>query len=336
MAKVRVGFLGCGGFMGAHAKRLNENPDAEIVALCDVTDQQVQTFITRNTPSAGWNPQPMVFTDAATMYRQSKLDAVFIATPHTLHFEHGVQAIEAGLHVYMEKPMVTAVPQAYALAEKVKQTGKILVVGYNTPCSPEFLYIRDVIRNKTLGRLEMVVGYLSQDWKRLTTGLWRQKPELSGGGQAYDSGAHLLNSLVWSIESNIEQVHAFIDNSGTPVDINASLNIRFESGVMAAIAVSGNCPANGAHMSLIFDGGRIDVDPWGAGWMKVHGKQGEIKYPPVTGKPQSPDDNFIDAVLGRAEPRTSVMNGIVQSELMDAIYESARTGLPAKPKRTAR
>jgi predicted dehydrogenase len=58
-----------------------------------------------------------------------------------------------------------------------------------------------------------------------------------------------------------------------------------------------------------------------------------VKYPVIPGRAQTPDDNFIDAILGRAEPRTSLQNGIVQSELMDAIYESARTGLPAKPQR---
>ena len=47
----------------------------------------------------------------------------------------------------------------------------------------------------------------------------------------------------------------------------------------------------------------------------------------------NPDDNFIDAILGRAEPRTTPTNGIIQSELMDAIYESARTGQPARPKK---
>ena len=47
----------------------------------------------------------------------------------------------------------------------------------------------------------------------------------------------------------------------------------------------------------------------------------------------SPDHNFIDAILGRAEPRTSVKNGIIQSQLMDAIYESQRTGKPARPSR---
>jgi predicted dehydrogenase len=331
MAKVKIAFLGTGGFMGAHAQRLKAHPDAQIVALCDLSMEQTKKFELAHLND--YRPSPQLFTDPAKMYAEAKPDAVIIATPHTLHFQHGMQALDAGLHVYMEKPMVTSAGDAHTLAAKATEKGKIVVVGYNTPCSPEFNYLRDVIRTKKLGKLELVMGYLSQDWRRLTTGLWRQKPELSGGGQAYDSGAHLLNSLVWSVESNIAEVFAFLDNVGTPVDINSSINIKFENGVMASIVVSGNCPANGAFMTFIFDGGKIDIDGWSGTWIKVWQGGQELKYPPITGKPQTPDDNFIDAILGRAEPATSPANGIIQSELMDAIYESGKTGQVARPKR---
>ncbi|MCX5658514.1 MAG: Gfo/Idh/MocA family oxidoreductase [Planctomycetota bacterium] len=332
MAKVKVAFLGCGGFMGAHAQRLRAHPDVQLVAMCDVAEAGVRGFIQQHLGAV--SPAPAVFTDPAAMYAQAKPDAVFIATPHTMHFQHGKQALQAGCHVYMEKPMVTAADDAYALAEVTKKAGKILVVGYNTPCSPEYLWLRESIRNKSLGKLEVISGFLSQDWMRLTVGLWRQKPELSGGGQAYDSGAHLLNSLCWSVESNVAEVFAFVDNHGTPVDINSAFVIRFENGVMASIAIGGNSPGGGSHMAYMFDGGRVEIDPWGSSFMNVFGANGsKVKWPAIPGKDQTPDDNFIDAILGRAEPRTSPANGIIQSELMDAIYESAKTGRPAKPKR---
>ena len=266
------------------------------------------------------------------MYREAKVDAVAIVTPHTLHFEQGMQALEAGCHVLMEKPMVTNADHAHKLAAKVKQTGKVFTIGYNTPCSPEFAYLRDIIRGNKFGKLEMIVGYLTQDWMRFTTGTWRQDPAMSGGGQAYDSGAHLLNSLCWSVESDIAEVFAFVDNHSTKVDINSTINVRFANGAMAAIGVSGNCPSGSGHMVFIFDGGRVEIDGWGGGWINVFEKNEKVKYPVIPGKQQSPNDNFIDAILGRAEARTNPRNGIIQSELMDAIYESARTGRPAKPK----
>ena len=323
--------MGCGGMAGAHARRYKDNPDVEIVALCDVDEARVQAFIDRNLPD--YSPTPAIFTDPAKMYARAKPDAVSIVTPHTLHYQHGVQALKAGCHVLMEKPMVTDSDDARKLADLVKETGKILTIGYNTPCTPAFRYLRKVVREQELGKLETVTAWLAQNWKKGTTGSWRQDPKLSGGGQMYDSGAHLFNSLIWTVEQPVSEVLAFVDNQGTPVDINGTVNIRFANGVLAAVTIVGNCPNDGAGMYLTFENGRVEIDGWGGGWIKVFkGGEGQIKEPPIEGKAESPNDNFLNAILGRAEPQTSPINGLQQSQLMDAIYESARTGQIARPR----
>lgn len=329
MSKVKMAILGCGGMSGAHAGRFKGNADVEIVALCDVSEEVVNGYIDRNL--ADYSPRPQVYTDAAKMYAETRPDAVTIVTPHTMHSQHGTQALEAGCHVLMEKPMVTDSAQAHALAEAAEKAGKIVVVGYNTPCTPAFNYIRETIRSGELGALQTVTGWQTQNWKNAVRGTWRQIPELSGGGQMYDSGAHIFNSLVWSIEQDIAEVFAFIDNQDAPVDIVGTVNVRFVNGTLATMSIDGNCPSDGAGMYMTFEKGRIDVDGWNGGWIKVFHGNTEIQ-PELSGEAQTPNDNFIDAILGRAEPRTSPKNGIVQSELMDAIYESARTGAPAKPK----
>lgn len=332
MPKVTVAMIGCGGMSSHHARVLKRNPDAQVVAACDVNEDIVNGYI--NNHLAEVQPRPSIFCDPKKMLAEIKPKAVFICTPHTLHYEQGMLALKAGCHVFMEKPMVTSSDHAYKLARKVKETGKVFVIGYNTPCSPEFNYLREQIRKKTFGKLELVIGYITQGWLKGTLGTWRQKPKLSGGGQAYDSGAHLLNSLCWSVESNVAEVFAYLDNCGSPVDINSSINVKFANGVLASIVVSGNCPpGGGSHMAFVFDGGRVEIDGWGGSWIRVFDNAGLVKYPSINGKAQSPDDNFIHAVLGRAEPRTSPLNGIIHSELMDAIYESGRTGKPARPKR---
>jgi predicted dehydrogenase len=320
---------------GAHARRLRSRDDVAIVALCDVDEPRVQAFIARHLGE--YQPSPAIFTDAARMYADARPDAVVIVTPHTLHYEHGMQALDAGCHVLMEKPMVTDSSQAHRLARRVEETGKVFVIGYNTPCTPEFKYLRQIVRSQELGKLETVTGWLSQNWKRGTTGSWRQDPALSGGGQMYDSGAHLFNSLVWTVEQPVSEVFAFVDNQDAPVDINGTVNIRFADGTLATITIAGNCPNDGAGMYLTFEKGRVEVDGWGGGWIRIfrsgggHGS-GQVKYPPISGEAETPDDNFIAAILGKAEPQTSPINGVNQSELMDAIYQSARTGQVARPK----
>jgi len=330
MSKVKIAILGCGGMSGAHAGRYKENPDVEIVALCDVSSEIVEGYIERNLPD--YSPKPQVFTDYDAMLRESGADAVTIVTPHTMHFEHGLKAIEAGLHVFMEKPMVTDSGDAAKLKEAVEKAGKILVIGYNTPCTPAFRWLREAIRSGRYGKLETVTGWQTQEWAKATVGTWRQNAALSGGGQMYDSGAHMFNSLVWSVESNVDTVFAFTDNVGTPVDVNGTVAIKFSNGVLATMTISGDCTAGGAGMYYAFENARVDVDGWSGHWIKVFTGWGDAEQIELEGEAQSPNDNFIDAILGRAEAQTSPLNGLIQSQLMDAIYQSAASGQPAKPK----
>ena len=337
MPALSVAFLGTGGIAEKHSLFLKDCSDVQIVGGCDIREDAVSSLWQRT-----WGDQddvqcPPSFTDADQMYEQTKPDAVVICSPHTLHFEHCTQAIDRGCHVLVEKPMVTAAADAYKLRDKVKESGKVLIVAFNTSFSPEFSYVRNTIRDKSLGELRQVCGYLTQPWLRFVSGsgTWRMDPKLSGGGQAYDSGAHMFNSLCWSVESNVAKVQAFVDSLGHPVDINSNINVLFENGVMASIVISGECEAHVGHMTFIFTNGRIDVDGWGASWMNVHDDKGQVKYPKITDDmdPGAPAKNFVDAILGRADPRTGPNNGIVHSELMDAIYESARTGSVVTPKR---
>jgi predicted dehydrogenase len=315
--KLKIGIVGCGGMGGAHAQRFLGMKEVQVAALCDLTEDIAGKFRERHFGEAGKGIP--IYAGSPSMYAGSKLDAVLIATPHTTHFGLGMEALDQGCHVLMEKPMVTSAPHAYQLAAKVKQTGKVFTIGYNTSCTPAFAYLR-----------ELVTGYLSQYWMKATVGAWRQDPALSGGGQAYDSGAHLLNSLVWSVESRPAEVFAFIDNHGTPVDINSVISIRFENGVMASICISGNCPAGAGPMSFLFENGRVDIDGWGGGWIDVFAK-GEPEHPELPKIDGTPDRNFVDTVLGRCEPKTSPLNGIHHTELMDAIYLAAATGQVARP-----
>lgn len=327
MFMMRIGILGCGRIIKRHIEHLAERPEAEIAALCDVSEEALD--LAKKTYFGG-NGIPG-YREPAAMYTAEKLDAVIIATPHTLHYAHAVQAMEAGCHVFLEKPMVTSTDQAYKLAEKAKELGKVVAIGFNTSSKKVFQYLRQQIRANTFGALEMVSGYLSQNWMKATSGSWRQDPELSGGGQAYDSGAHIINSLLWSVESEPEMIFALTDHKDQPVDINSVATIRFANGILANLTISGNCATGGQHMVFIFENGKVEIDGWAGGWIKVQAEgfpeEPEIDIPEVF-----PVNNFVDAVAGKAEVAAGVLNGINHSLLMDGIYASASTGQPVNPK----
>ena len=329
---LRFAMIGTGGFARGHAKRLAEHPEVQVVALCDVSTDITKAFAEACFPAD--HPEIYHHDSVEGMLAAEQLDAVLIASPHTMHFEHAMLALKAGCHCYIEKPMVTAAPDAYTLRDEAEKSGKIVVIGYNTPSTPSFDYLRETIRSQRLGKLELVNGYISQSWYKGTKGKWRQDPALSGGGQAYDSGAHFLCSIIWSVESPVAAVSAFIDQKDTAVDINSVLTVRFENGVMAALTIGGNSVHWGKGGAFVFEDGVIEIDPWGGSWIREYREQGrvesEIELPPDPGHAMH---NFIDAIHGRAEPRTSPVDGILQSELMDAIYESAASGAIARPKR---
>ena len=334
MDSIRVAMHGCGNIMNKHAGQSKDIPGVEIVGLCDVSEASMDRLIER---SLGHLPTPPPkFADPAEMYAQTGPDAVVIASPHTLHFEHALMALEHGCHILMEKPMVTELGQAVDLEQRVTNAGRTFCIAYNTPCSAELYTLREYVRNQTFGKLKMVCVDLSQNWYRGTLGSWRQDPSLSGGGQLYDSGAHPLCSLIWTVESDVDEAYAHIDRLDSPVDINGTATVRFTNGVFAAIAIAGEGP-NGTHGTWIFEQARIEMNPWMANFIEIKtlptpGERGDrIKYPQMLGADGQPMSNFIAAIRGEDEPRTTPRNGVQHSQLMDALYRSAETGQPARP-----
>lgn len=331
-SRLKIGLIGCGDIARRHAQSLVNSETADLVAVCDVNTDIMDRFITEHVPKA---PRPVLFTDQDELYAQVDLDGVVIATPHSMHCEHASRALSAGCHVLVEKPMVTTVADAYTLCDQVETSGKLLMIGYNTPCTSSFQLLRSIVRSEQLGPLELVTGYLTQPWITLTTKgrPWKTDPMMAGGGQAYDSGAHLLNSLIWTVESSPIEVYAMVDFKGMPVDINSALVARFESGVLATMTISGNCPVSNSAMEFIFSGGRVSIDGWHGQWLRAYDGDGEIKDLAHTGEASPTALNFAAAIMGQEEPATSPIDGVRQSELMDALYESARIGRPVFPVR---
>lgn len=330
MSNIKVAFIGTGGIAGRHARAANQRSDVSVVGVMDINAPRVREFADKQFAAAA--VKPAVFEDAALMLKKTKPDAVVINTPHTLHYEQCLLALKRHCHVLVEKPMVTELKHALALAKRVAKAGKILCVAYNTPCSARLFTLREYVRQGTFGKLKLVSLDISQPWYHFVKNTWRMDPKLSGGGMAYDSGAHVLNSLVWTVESEVTEVSAWVDNLDVPVDINSSINIRFASGTIANVTISGETPS-GASGVFLFEKARVEIDPWGAGAMRVRDSdQKPAAEPAMLGTDSTPFDNFVDAILGKAEPRTNPRNGVLQSQLMDAVYKSARTGRPARPR----
>ena len=329
MSKIRVGFIGCGGNANGHIGRVLEMPETEVAALCDPSAASIERVQERHEAIDSSVP---VFTDYGEMLQEIELDAVEISTPHTLHFEHIMAALDAGLHVLTEKPMVCSVDHALQVIAKAEEVGKILMVSYQRHLQPNYRFVRNQIQAGELGEIQFVSALQDQKWYSGTTGTWRQQLDLSGGGQLNDSGSHLLDIVLWMTGLAVDEVQAYMENFAAEVDINSALSLRFKNGAMGNISIVGNAPTGGMWE---------DITIWGTKAV-VYIRNGHLTYKTASsneayepsGLPGAitPDRNFVDAILGRDEVQVPPVCGLRVIELTEAAWEAARTGQTAKVK----
>lgn len=327
MKKVRIGIIGCGGMSRWHGKTwTTEVPDAEIVALCDTHQPNLDRY--QRELFEPLNQKPATFADHREMLAKAKMDGVMIVTPHAHHFEQATDALDAGCHVLMEKPMVVTVEHARKLVDHAKKSKRVLSVGLQGTFSAEFAYIRGLLESKQLGEVRCVDAFVRQCWLKGKRGTWRQDPKLSGGGEAYDSGAHVLHAMLYLPNLRATEVFAWMNDCGTPVDIITVATIRYENGALGSVTINGNdvrgweegiyISASQGSVRAGVHGGRLEQ--WDAA-----GKP--VRYPPVQPVP-SMYQNFVDCICQRAQTPCPAVWGLRQALLLEALYESARTCKP--------
>jgi predicted dehydrogenase len=330
MKQISLGIIGCGGFVGYHVQSIMEDvPEFRIVALADTAHDHAQRLRKEFIPRR----RVGIFADHREMLAEAQPEAVIVSTPHTLHYRHCRDSIAAGAHVMVEKPMVTDPTDARRLVAQCGRARKTLVVAVQGMFTDTFAYARKLLADGTIGPLQLVTGMLAQGWMAGTAGKWRQNPKLSGGGQLYDSSAHVISAMMYLVDNPVSKVFCWADDKGAGVDINAVATIRFENGVMATINSGGNCDTWYSHVVFQGENALMHISPHG-GSFRVTGKK--LKKD-ITAVPKrwairtvTPVRNFADCILGRTEPRCGGRLGILVSDLMDLLYKSVGTGKPAK------
>jgi len=142
--KTRVAIIGCGMIADQHADQLRYLPGCELVAACDTDELMARQFADRFRVAN-------VFTDAADLLRAGGVDAVHITTPAQSHFPLGHLCLEAGCHVYLEKPFTVDAAETDTLLALAQRVGRRITVGHNLQFSPEALRLRHLVRDGFLG-----------------------------------------------------------------------------------------------------------------------------------------------------------------------------------------
>jgi predicted dehydrogenase len=320
--KVRVGLIGSGGMACAHVRWLSNIPEAEITALNDPSDAAIRKAYERCAEQAPDLNKVPVYRDYKELLADPNVDAVQIHSPHTVHFQQALDALAAGKHVLLEKPMVTKTEHAHTLLDAWNRSGKVLMISYQRHFQKEFRYARQVIQSGGLGKIEYIQAFQGQEWLRATRGSWRQTQELSGGGQINDSGSHLIDIILWVSGLRVAEVAAYQDFFDVPVDINTAAAIKFTNGALGTLSIIGNAPRWREDITFYGSEGAIYIRQ---GQPLVHQ---DAKGQPVNtqeiGESTTPDRNWIDAILGRAEVEVPPTCGLAVIELTEAAWESAK------------
>ena len=149
--KLRIGFIGCGWIAGSHIKSFKKQPDVEIVAGCDLIPGKAKAFFEKNEVEG-------VKTDYASHKemladKSLNLDAVTICTYNRQHAGPAIDALNAGLHVLLEKPFTVTLDEAVEVMRAEKKSGKILSIGFQPRLDANMKMIKKIVDSGALGQI---------------------------------------------------------------------------------------------------------------------------------------------------------------------------------------
>lgn len=346
--KARVAVIGAGWWSTtAHIPGLQQNPHAELVALCDRSSEALERATTAFGPMA-------TYTDCQAMLAAEALDGAVIATNHSSHYELAKACLEAGLHVLLEKPMVLRAAHAHELMKLAQANGRELIVGYPWHFTELTRRARDILHSGELGPIQFVSCLMSSmviefyrgndqayqplfQYKVTGPGRAYSDPKLSGGGQGHLQVTHLAGSLFFITGLQAERVSGYMEKGDVPVDLVDAISVRFApADGQAAVGVIGSTGNIG-----IGDPGRFDISVFcEKGHLMLEQVQStlvvrrhdgtEERYGPLPEHARYPQfatsANLVDVILGRAENGSPAAVGTRVVELLEAAYRSADNG----------
>ncbi|MBW3552538.1 MAG: Gfo/Idh/MocA family oxidoreductase [Gemmatimonadetes bacterium] len=178
-------------------------------------------------------PAAAVLPDAAELWRRAeRLDLAVIATPNRTHVPLAMAALDAGLHVVVDKPMAASAADARRVIEEARRLGRVLTVFQNRRWDGDFLTLRRLMDAGELGTVHRFESRFER-WRPVPKPGWRQEPAPEeAGGLLYDLGAHLIDQAL-VLFGPVRAVHAELDRRrpGSLVDDDVFLALTHAGGV---------------------------------------------------------------------------------------------------------
>jgi predicted dehydrogenase len=327
---VKIGLVGAGAIAQiTHLPTYQSLPGIEVVALCDPQKG-------KGTQLAARYDIPFACTDHRRLLERADVDAVDICTPNAFHARVAVEALQAGKHVLVEKPIATSAADALRMVEASRSAAKVLMVASTARFRHDSLTLKTFLEREELGDLFYAkTGWLRSRgrWSELD---WRFDRAISGGGVLMDSGIQVLDVALWLLgfpepERVLASTHT---PAGRKVEDSAVALVRFGGGLALTLEVNWSMlmDEDFAYLNVYGSEGGALLNPLRI-HRELHGRLLNVT-PAHQDKPRSvfkdsyrrAIQHFVDCVRGEAEVMSPGEEGLRVLELMEAIYRSAAEG----------
>jgi predicted dehydrogenase len=354
MEKVRIGLIGYGKVAHLHAQAVNTVKGAQLVSVCGRNKKRRDEFAETYHISSRDSVEDMVAYD--------HVDAVIISSPHPIHHKHTIEALNANVHVLVEKPMAMSVQECDEMIALAEEKQKLLSVVSQRRWYPSTMRIREAIDSGKLGKVALaqvtILGWRDEEY--YNSDPWRGKWESEGGGILINQAPHQLDLLHWFL-GPVERIYGEWDNMNHPyieVEDSAAATIRFKNGALASLLLSNSQKpgiyakvhvhgTSGASVGVQTDGGAMFIagrssivePPYNDIW-NIEGetklleafKEQDIAFfnsiDPNTYFFARQVEDFVKAITTSSSPLVTGEDGRETVKIIEGIYRSGRELTP--------
>lgn len=335
--KLKFGVIGAGSIARKrHLPELQDNPNAEIAAICDISLERAREM----TDLFGGK----AFSDYRSLIAMKSLDAVVVCATNTTHAEMTIAALRAGKHVLCEKPMATTLEDARAMIEAAEQSGKFLMIAHNQRLAPACMKAREILQSGKLGRVltfQTVFGHPGCEYWAIDAGnTWFFEKKISGLGVMGDLGIHKIDLVHWLLDQDFSEAAALAGTlnkrnaKGEMIDVedNAICLLKTNHGVLGTVTVSWTYQKEDNSTIFYCEKGvlRIYADPEYQLIVDYSNTEGEFhKVGEIaTNLKQVKSgiiDSFVDGLVANREPEISGEEGYKALQTVLACFEAIET-----------
>jgi len=327
-ASRRLGVALCGlGSLSEHqiAPALQKTQHCRLAGLVSGTPASVAKFQAQYGVPDG---SVYGYDDMHRMADNPDIDIVYVVTPNALHAEHAIRAARAGKHVFCEKPLEISVERCQSMIDACREAGRLLGTAYRCQYDPHHLECIRLVRERVFGAPKILQAGFAIDVGRPDQ--WRLDRALAGGGALMDVGIYALQATRYLTGEEPVVVSA-LETKTDPVkfaevDETMAWTARFPGGAIAHCSTSYR--AGGIqNLRVNAERGWFELDP-AFFYEGNHGRRSdgvEIRYPAIDLFAAELDD-FAQCILEQRPSKVSGEEGLRDVRILQAIYESARTG----------